>query len=229
MKAIELGFEERREDIEKLFKFIDYVDSNEDRDLAKKIAPPVEILKASCVLMLYNLVESTVTQGLVQVHDAFSREGLKFEDLSSELQLIWLKHLYHQFQNSSTPKDTLNMIGLFVQSHTLNKIPIDLSFKEYVKHKSGSIYPGNLDSKNIRTLCDLYGIELKENRCKQLQHIRDTRNRLAHGESSFREIGGNISTQCLRDLKDKTIEFLESFIMDVSTYVTERRYACNGN
>ncbi|MFM7372399.1 MAG: MAE_28990/MAE_18760 family HEPN-like nuclease, partial [Sphaerospermopsis kisseleviana] len=54
-----------------------------DSDLQK-------ILKSHCYLLLYNLIESSIRNGIVAIHEAISLEGITYKDLSSKIKMIWL-------------------------------------------------------------------------------------------------------------------------------------------
>lgn len=180
------------------------------------------ILKSTCNLMLYNLVESTVTDCLAKIHNEFSDANLLFEELSDEIKNIWIRYHYDYFQKASQDDKFLHNLRLLIESWVLNHTPIRLTYKDYIKYNTGGNFAGNLDSKEIRKLCDLYGIDF-DLPCKQIKTIRDNRNKLAHGEDSFSE-RGLVTYEYVENLKSETISYLENFINAIENYITSSKF-----
>ena len=57
-----------------------------------------------------------------------------------------------------------------------------------------------------------------------MKTIKDIRNKLAHGEESFEEIGRNLTTQYLRNIAGKSFTFMESVMVLTSTYLNTEQY-----
>lgn len=180
------------------------------------------ILKSTCNLMLYNLVESTITDCLTKIHNEFSDAGLLFEDLSDEIKKVWIKFHYDYFYKSSQDDKFLHNLKLLIESWVLNNTPIKLTYKEYTQYNIGSNFAGNLDSKEIRKLCDIYGVDF-DLPCKEIRTIRDNRNKLAHGEESFHE-KGRIPYEYVLNLKTESIAYLEKFIDAIDDYITHTKF-----
>lgn len=49
-----------------------------------------KILKSHCYLLLYNLIESSIRNGIIAIHDAILMDQLTYRDLSEKIQKLWL-------------------------------------------------------------------------------------------------------------------------------------------
>ena len=99
MKEFIRDFHKRILEIDKYFELVDRIEplgtftSNSiifpsgeyavDRDLQK-------ILKSHCYLLLYNLVESSIRNGIMEIHYAISADNLTYKDLSPRIKKLWL-------------------------------------------------------------------------------------------------------------------------------------------
>lgn len=100
MHAIRQNFTQKVEEINLFYKLIYNIEKLEGQFIFPSDANRVEridiatnsILKSTCNLMLYNLVESTVTDCLTKIHNEFSDANLLFEDLSDEIKNIWIRY-----------------------------------------------------------------------------------------------------------------------------------------
>ena len=230
MHAIRQNFTQKVEEINLFYKLIYNIEKLEGQFIFPSDANRVEridiatnsILKSTCNLMLYNLVESTVTDCLTKIHKEFSDANLLFEDLSDEIKNIWIRYHYDYFHKASQDDKFLHNLRLLIESWVLNNTPIRLTYKDYIKYNTGGNFAGNLDSKEIRKLCELYGIDF-ELPCKQIRTIRDNRNKLAHGEDSFSE-KGHVTYEFVENLKTETITYLEHFINAIDNYIASSKY-----
>ncbi|GAB4303891.1 MAG: hypothetical protein Fur0025_45450 [Oscillatoriaceae cyanobacterium] len=100
MKTFIVEFQKRVAEIDKYFDLVDKIEQlgigvlsgsggsitfpfgeyRVDSELQK-------ILKSHCYLLLYNLIESSLRNGVVAIHDAISVEKLTYKELSPKIQL----------------------------------------------------------------------------------------------------------------------------------------------
>ncbi len=85
------------------------------------------------------------------------------------------------------------------------------------------MYSGNLDARQIRNILLKYGINYTAE-CSELQSIKNNRNKLAHGEMSFEEVGRDLTIQYIEKLKDETFKFLTNMIPFIQEYLDDKRY-----
>lgn len=126
----------------------------------------VPILRSSLYIALYNCIESTIYSLLEEIHDKIS--SMNRDQLNSKLQ----KKL-----------DKLNAISSKELSFT--QIP---QLKKYLKYNK--LFSGNLDHRKIEQIFKSYDIILDDFPLKarsSIKTIKDKRNILAHGSSTFHE------------------------------------------
>ncbi len=181
------------------------------------------ILKSSANLQLYNLVESTISNCLVEIHGSFSTETLVYSNLSDEIQKLWVKFHYDYFKETSNEKDILHNLKVLIDTWVTNTLPITLTYKEFTKYNQGSNFSGNLDSKEIRKISEKYGIDF-DLKCAEIGVVKSRRNKLAHGEISFEEQGRGDSIEYMKVLKTETVDFLSKFIQAVDEYILNSKY-----
>lgn len=181
------------------------------------------ILKSNMILLLYNCVESTITNCLVILHQTICNENCKFNELSLNIKNLLTEYYYKNLKEANMSEDNLllhltNMINTWIYNSS-----ITLSYEEYTKYKTGNIFSGNLDSKEIKKIAKKYGIEF-DAECSQLRIIRDKRNKLAHGEVSFSECCNQDSLTYIKVLKENTTNYLSEFVNAVEEYINTKKY-----
>ena len=92
-------------------------------------------------------------------------------------------------------------------------------------NKYYSLYSGNLDSKKICSIFSKYGIVFNE-RIRELQTIKDYRNKLAHGEISFEECGREISIQQIEVINQKVSGYINNAINAIEDFIDNNRFLC---
>nr|ACM47728.1 hypothetical protein [Pedobacter sp. BG5] len=105
------------------------------------------ILKSSANLQLYNLVESTISNCLVEIHSSFTNETIEYSNLSDEIQKLWVKFHYDYFKETSNEKDILHNLKILIDTWVTNTLPITLTYKEFTKYNIGGNFSGNLGFK----------------------------------------------------------------------------------
>jgi hypothetical protein len=199
-------FQDRADEIETYFTFIDtFTQSNKNEELNK-------ILKSNLILMLYNLMESTISNAIEEIHNNIHSNAISFDLLKVDLRKNLIKHL-----KSFNPHD-------FVTS--INNISLDIVKKSFNKQK---IFNGNVDSRKIRELGGVYGfsstttyINTKNGQC--LVDIKGRRNDLAHGIFSFTEVGKEYSLQDLEKMKNETKNYLLEILNNIDSYLSQQEY-----
>lgn len=181
------------------------------------------ILKSNFALLLYNLIESTVTNCLVAIHSAISRENCKYTELSENIQHIFIDYYYKNLAANKISSDNITShLQVMINTWAYDAI-VQLSFDEYTKYKTGSTFSGNLDSKEINKLAKKYGVDF-ELKSSELEKIRNRRNKLAHGEVSFLECCNLDTLPYMKVLKDRTIHFLSEFTDSIEVFVNDKRF-----
>lgn len=180
-----------------------------------------KILKANLFLMLYNLVESSVRNSLEEIHNSIKSENISYNNCIDEIKALWVEYNYKKF----VQKSAFDITGI-IDSISLDKIIMDYSdYSEKVKSNDIS---GNIDGQKIRKISEKYSIE-KNRRINghKLLTIKNNRNRLAHGEVTFSEIGQNYTLEELKKMKKECIIYLKEYLFNVENYINSKKYKKN--
>lgn len=105
-----------------------------------------------------------------------------------------------------------------IMEETLNKTAIKLEIATL-----RGLISGNADSENIKKVCFEYGIKILKH-CSELDMVKQKRNELAHGESRFTEVGGNITESELKKYKEAVYQHLDLVIKSTEKYLKNKEY-----
>lgn len=161
------------------------------------------ILKSSLMLMVYNAVEGTVNNLVVELFDAICQNKLQISQLPNKLQkTIFMYHLKKIGQDPCKLRDCCNDSSE------------DLCFVSYLEiNKYLKLFSGNLDSRSIRVASSKIGINLPNGIDEPvLLEVKNFRNKLAHGESTFRNTCQDITAQNMEEIVKKTEAYLTALI-----------------
>lgn len=182
----------------------------------------LKISKANALLMIYNLVESTVLNGIEEIYDKVRANGVTYSSIRQELQNIWFSYKFGQVYRQpeshyeSYKKRAFEMVNSIIQEEAIelnrNALPIS----------------GNLNAEKIFKVCNSHGIDYKPDKsCKggnRLEDVRLKRNGLAHGNLSFVECGREYSLSDLTEIKEQTYVFLSGLLDEMGKYYDSDSY-----
>lgn len=186
----------------------------------------LKILKSNALLMIYNLVESTIMGGIIEIYSAFSQHGITYRMVRKEIQDIWFSFKfnqvydknahYHSYRDKASEIITSILSG---DTLTLDRKAADIS--------------GNLDADKIRIVCQEHGISFNlDSKCRGgvvLSDVKNKRNNLAHGTISFVECGRDYSIDDLTKIKNETVFFLKDILIGMKDYYDNRLYLSASN
>jgi len=226
MNKTKQDFQTRKIEIDNYFNFLSIFDDDETKlqykkgksIVIEKIQPEFQvILIANAFLILYNLIESTVRNSIVEIYSHVEEEDIAFGKLSEKLQKIWIKkEIADKLKENKFRPETLQDYIFKLAQDILNKETIKLS---NVKMD----FSGNLDAAKIRELAQKIGFDEPANG-RNLAEIKTKRNRLAHGEQTFYDVGKDFSVKELTDLKDETFNYLINIIDKIESYIFAKKY-----
>lgn len=221
----------RIEEVELYFDFVKSIDSVETyrtktlktdsfsvvvkRDLQK-------VLRANCFLILYNLIESTIRNGIFAIYDSVEDKGTVYKNLSHQIQNVWLLDQAHDLSQLSNLNKTKNSVKKLVDEVISNSS---------VKFSRTRIsLSGNLDYRTIEKLIVEYGfhgkitVADKSKLGKALLRIKHERNNLAHGNKSFRQTSEMITIQELIEYKILTCSYLSDITKNLLRFIENSEY-----
>lgn len=184
-----------------------------DRELTKT-------LRASSYLMLYNLLESTMSNAIDAIHETIKSENRDIMDLSENLHKIILTNLQKGLSD--------NIINELSKHHKDHRE--DLFNIGYNKKK---LFSGNVDCDIIKQYCRRYGftthpVESIDGKLtwdpKVIKEIKQKRNNLAHGSESFADCGQQIVIDTLHSNLEHVKAVLLGVFYGLNKYIDEKAY-----
>lgn len=234
MDTLSKTFEERLQEIETYLDLLEALERQVQQGPpriggAAITAQQQKILYSSVYLQLYNLVEATITWCVNAVCAAAADNGRWLPgDLTENLRREWVRatarthiELNHQHRLDTT---------VALCDGLIQALPV---IAWTVEKGRG----GNWDDEAIRAIttrlgCDLHisneaytGIKrpIRDNK-GPLVLVRDLRNSLAHGNLSFSECGDGVTVPDLRDLKQRTAQYLREVVATFAAYIAAHEF-----
>ncbi|GHU63827.1 hypothetical protein FACS189418_7880 [Clostridia bacterium] len=182
------------------------------------------MLHSNVILMLYNLVESTVLGGILEIYDALKSENMSYLLINEELRTVWFSYMFNQVYDKNAHHNSYKKKVSEIIKAILNNQVIALDRRAVEIN-------GNLDADQIRKICNLHGITFAEEEEKDkskggyhIKTVKDLRNDLAHGLKSFVEVGQNYTHTELNQIFEETVSFLEGIIKGMKQYYSSKKW-----
>lgn len=190
-------------------KCVDILGHEETREVDTELST---ILKANGFLLLYNLIEATIRNSINAILNSIHSSGLTYKDLSDKLKKIWLRQVSKGLNNDEKSQEKIMSIAEAVLDNEI------LLFE-----KDCINIGGNIDAQKIREILKQFGgNEISNGR--DLKTIKEKRNKLAHGEFTFIEIGKEYTITELENYKTKTKEYLSKVLDEIEEYINNQKY-----
>jgi len=222
MDSTKSDFIKRKDEINEYFSFLNMLDKNKVLIEGVAVSPKLQrIFIANTFLLLYNLVESTIRNSILEIYNKIEDDELTYEHLSEKIKQIWLKK---QRENFAVKEDGDDSLQKSIEKKLENIIQ-DIVNNEIIILTDKDIHiSGNIDAQEIRKLSKKIGFEESSNG-RYLVNIKEKRNRLAHGEHTFHDVGKDFTYNDLNSYKTNTFEYLEDVIGKIETFINEKKYA----
>lgn len=227
MDLVRANFNDRKDEIDLYFKFIDFLDNIEKTENMEKsnyilYNKDVEkIIRANSLLMLYNLVESTLVTGIEEVYSALKENNITYSQVRREIKEIWFNYRFSNAYDRKAHYDTYKKTAERIITSIMLNEPLILDRK-------ATGISGNLDATSIRDVCKKHGIQFNTpGNChggEKLTQVKDQRNQLAHGTLSFVECGRDFTVEDLHVIKEEVENFLSGFIDSIESYYDNEEY-----
>lgn len=177
----------------------------------------LNISKASMLIMVYNLIESTVTTFIQSVYDEISDLNVEYADISDVLKELWLEVRFKESYKIDSSFNSYKNKAKDLITEIINKNTVEFNLNKIPG------VSGNLDSKGISDIYKKHGIRFSTSskanyKDGMLTTIKRRRNDLAHGNISFMECGREISILEF----DNNINEIENYLSDLE--VATNRY-----
>lgn len=222
-------FNERVAEIDLYYEAIKelYSEKNSDNNSFKFFEEDfLKILKSNALLMIYNLVESSIMGGIISIYDEFKHNNISYCDVRSEIQKIWFSYKFNQVYGKTAHYNSYKDKA----AEIINEI---LSNRILILDRKATDISGNLDADKIRKICQEHGIQyIIPKDCKGgivLSDVKEKRNYLAHGTVSFVECGRYYTIEDIEKIKNETKIFLEAILQGMKKYYDDKQYLKNKN
>ncbi|MDP3914421.1 MAG: MAE_28990/MAE_18760 family HEPN-like nuclease [Bacteroidota bacterium] len=219
------NFEKRKIEIDTYIKYLLLLDKDDvELSYSQNNVKKTELvegaflttLTANSFLLLYNVIESTIRNAIIAIYDSIKNEGITFDELSDNLKKLWARYETERFKEGNFKMDTIREFVLdFANKITAKEIVV---FSE-----EWMDFSGNLDANEIRGLAEKIGF-LKSPDGRNLVKIKDKRNRLAHGEHTFYDVGKDFTIKEIDTLKVEVFEYLDDVVSKVELFIENRSY-----
>lgn len=226
MQIIIDAYEKRKGEIELYFLAVNQLYEvkdtlNDDEKLEFHKEDFIKISKSNILLMIYNLVESTVMGGILEIYEELKNQNLSYQAVSQEIKNIWFSFIFNQVYDKNAHYNSYRDKASQMISDILNNSTIILDRK-------ATDISGNLDADKIRQVCSSHGIVFTTpGGCRggiALEDVKEKRNQLAHGTLSFVECGRDYSLDDLEKIKNETNIFLFSLLLAMKQYYDEQKF-----
>ena len=225
MDETKQNFQKRKAEIENYFEFLSIFDDDDTRlqykkknkIITEKIHTSFKItLISNAFLILYNLIESTVRNSIIEIYTKIKEDEVNYEELSENLKKIWIKQNTDNLKAGNYKLETLRDHVFDLAKKILDK-EIIILLKENID------FSGNLDAQKIREIATDIGFNISPNG-RNLVEIKNKRNRLAHGEQTFYEVGKDFSVNQLCAFKEETFKYLSDVIENIGLFIFDKKY-----
>jgi len=186
MQRVKNTFDERKRSIDEFFILLKY--AHDPFAKLEVSAPGLEplllsetvksSLNSTVYLLLYNLVESTMTLSMNATFIALKRANGPYNSFSNDVRKKWA-----------------SLVSMHLRKLEEQKFSNDFFCK--IEEASGEVllfdglsekFDGNLDAQKIRDICKAWGIRVPS-KGDQLLTVKNNRNNLAHGDITFVDAG----------------------------------------
>lgn len=206
-------FMKRKEEVDFYLKRLEYIDFSINNKCDDMIFNDefLKILKSSFILLLYNLVEASISTAIDDIYHTIRNENYKYENVIPEIRRIW-----------SNNKLELN------NSNKHHEEIIDQIINDIIKLDNKKIgISGNLDARKIRKICKKHKISIKAIDGTSLHDIVKKRNALAHGSDSFTDCTRDLSVKDLDIIRENVVSFIHSILRDMKQYHDNKLFLYN--
>jgi rubrerythrin len=220
-------FEETFKEIDLYFEFLKKIDegytalqnfSGNQFRLSTELS---SILKANAYLLLYNVIEATIRNGIWEVFNALSNEAVHYKDLKKELKEILIDrkvNLEFRIKDETIVR----------QVHEIVEKAFQNSRDLYPPKRDLKISAGSLTIEKIKEALSKHGIDpvsISHQKQKEVfDETKDKRNDLAHGTITFKSCGSPLVYSELEGTKNYIQDYLQRVLVKIEDYILHQKY-----
>lgn len=172
-----------------------------------------QILRANSFLLIYNLMESSISQAVEEIHSDIIKNGTSYNDVKDKIRKEIMKSIKKDISPDKFVEDVKDIL-----TDILRYYP-----------KSRKMFSGNVDAKQIRLIAERYGFSYSTNKLEtkdgyNLFTVKRRRNDLAHGFISFQECGKDYTIQEIILIKNEVTNYVEQILTNIQLYIKNKDY-----
>lgn len=179
------------------------------KEIKKVDSELAKILKANCFLLLYNLVEATISNSIQAIFKSMHSSNITYRDLTDKIRRMWVRQ---EVKNTPQTDNLLDILRKVVDNQILNFT------NDCIK------ISGNIDAQKIREISEQFGCKIVSDG-RDLCTVKEKRNKLAHGEYTFAEIGQDYSVSDIVKYKDSVQLYLTRVMNEFEIYINNSGYS----
>jgi MAE_28990/MAE_18760-like HEPN len=174
-----------------------------------------QILLANTFLLLYNLVECTMSGALEAIYKDIKNQKIPYDKIKLNIQ----EEIINNIRKNVPTSD-------IVKVKAINDIALDILDHHTQRDK---FFSGSVDAKSIKEYSQKYGFS--SNTVKRdtrdginLLTIKNKRNHLAHGVISFKECGQDRSIVEMEEIKNQSLLYIQQILNNINDFVKNKKY-----
>lgn len=182
----------------------------------------LKVMKATVFLLIYNVVESAIRSAFGYLYGEIATASMTGRDLRLELRKIWIKQQFQRLDDDSASIRTFRELTERLVDEVADGKAINLE---------GRLLPvsGNLDADAIRQICHRHGVIVSVHKNAaggvEMKTVKNQRNALAHGNSSFSDCGKQYTVTDLKRIKTQAVIFVRGILRNVKKFTDKKQYA----
>lgn len=208
-------FDKRSDEIDALYSHIVSLCGSGGSFASSPNSGIVHILSSSLYLMLYNQIESTAFACVEAIYDAIDENNVSFNHLVDSFKRKILNDCKESYHSGRSLLQGLNG-GDIAAALARASLRLD------------RVFSGNVDARKLKEVLGFYNLTLTnpndENVGAELLGIKDARNTLAHGSSSFERYGSSLALGDLDRALNSVREYMSHVIDLTGSYLEGERY-----
>lgn len=233
-------YKERQKEIEDFFVLLKFLETKEnsrhdgesefdqffhngERQINLTYQALVNIMKSNASLMIYNIIEYTVTNLMYSIYYEIEKNKLSYFDVNECIRILWKKMMLKAASDPNASFNTFVKKNDEIIKAILDRHIIKLEVKN-------SLPAGNLDAKEIQKLFEKHGIGIDQNSINFrrsiniMDKIKLDRNNLGHGSMAFTEALRENTINELEDSYNYVKKFLDELIVFVGKFLKNKEY-----
>lgn len=187
----------------------------------------VNVLKSTLYMMVYNLIEWIINLSFDELYKVVKQES--FPNLTENFQKIIWDNFCSKIEKTEAKKRIPHIIEKIIFSWDIKKEINCIGYNRLKDMKHGNFFWWNVDNKTIKSVLEAHSIktphQTKTAKVKYFKWIKDHRNSLSHGESSF---GNEAKIKTINEIEleiKSSINFVRLVVKEIQDFLDNRRYA----